>query len=78
MRQYTHPQRDPIRLARYYRRFLIKGLKPLWMGHGRGHRCLRAHMKYLEYIDQYLAGKALFFSVRASLAAGKPRVDDGK
>lgn len=33
-RQYTHPQRDPIRLARYYRRFLIKGRKSLWIWAG--------------------------------------------
>jgi hypothetical protein len=69
VRQYTHPQPDPLRLARYYRRFLIKGLKPLWMGHGRGHRCLRAHMKYLDYIDQYLAGKAAAFAVAPSQSA---------
>jgi hypothetical protein len=61
VRSYTHPQRDPLRLARYYRGFLI-GNKRIWMAHGRGHRCLRAHMKYLGYIDQYLAGKAAHFS----------------
>lgn len=56
---YTHPQPNPMRLARYYRQFLIKGLKPLWMGHGRNHRCLRAHMFYMDYVQEYLAAKRL-------------------
>jgi hypothetical protein len=61
MRQYTHPQPEPLRLARYYRRFLM-ARKSQWMGNGAGHRCLRGHMKYLGYVDQYLAGKASHFS----------------
>lgn len=74
MRQYTHPQVDPIRLARYYRRFLVS-LKLQWMGQGSGsgklrRRRIRAHMHYRGYVDQYLAGKALFFAVKAGLAAG--------
>jgi hypothetical protein len=58
MRQYTHPQPDPATLMRYYRRFLMS-LKRTWMGRGHGHRCLRAHMHYRGYVDQYLAAKAL-------------------
>jgi len=57
-RVYTHPQPDPARLMRYYRCFLVS-LKKKWMGHGMGHRCLRAHMHYRGYIDQYLAAKSL-------------------
>lgn len=61
MRAYTHPQPEPIRLARYYRRFLM-GRKNLWMGNGRGHRCLRGHMHYRAYIEEYLAAKAAAFA----------------
>jgi hypothetical protein len=60
VRPYTHPQQDPLRLMRYYRKFLV-ARKRLWMGRGAGHRCLRAHMKYLGYVDQYLAAKAACF-----------------
>jgi hypothetical protein len=66
MRAYTHPQPDPLRLMRYYRQFLV-ARKRLWMGRGAGHRCLRAHMKYLVYVDQYLAAKALCFRVATDI-----------
>lgn len=55
-RVYTHPQPEPLRLARYYRRFLM-ARKDQWMGHGLGHRCLRAHMFYRAYLYEYLAAK---------------------
>jgi hypothetical protein len=55
---YTHPQPDPLRLARYYRKFLVS-LKAKWMGHGLKHRCLRAHMFYMRYVQEYLAAKRL-------------------
>lgn len=61
MRSYTHPQPDPLRLARYYRQFLL-GRKRLWMSHGRGNRCLRALLHYRAWVNEYLAGKATHFS----------------
>ena len=58
--EYTHPGR-PETVMRAYRQFLI-ALKARWMGHGRGHRALRAHMHYRPYVDEYLAAKRLCFA----------------
>lgn len=77
-RVYTHPQRDPLRLMRYYRRFLM-ALKRRWTGdkprlsladrrRSPGYsRVLRAHMKYAGYVDQYLAAKAACFLVHGEI-----------
>lgn len=54
-RHYSHPG-QPLAVMVAYRRFLL-GRKAQWMGQGKGHRCLRAHMKYRAYIDEYLAAK---------------------
>jgi hypothetical protein len=66
MDKYTHPQPDPLYLARTYRGWLM-GRKRMWMGHGKGHRCLRGLIYYRAYVGQYLAGK------RASFSAGGGR-----
>lgn len=58
MTVYTHPQSEPIRLARYYRQYLM-GQKGRWMAAGMGHRCLRALIKYRAYIEEYVAAKRL-------------------
>lgn len=49
---------------RSYRRYLI-GQKRVWMGGGKGHRCLRGLVKYRALVDEYLAAKQV--TVRASL-----------
>lgn len=58
MTEYTHPQPDPLYLARTYRGYLM-GRKGKWMAAGKGHRCLRGLIYYREYVGQYLAGKRL-------------------
>lgn len=57
MVSYTHPG-EPKHVMAAYRTFLLS-LKRRWMGNGRGHRCLRGHMKHRAYIEEYLAAKRL-------------------
>jgi len=59
---YTHPG-NPEHVMRSYRHFLME-LKKKWRGHGMGHRCLRAHMKYKEYVHEYLAAKRIVIAKR--------------
>lgn len=78
LRPYTHPQPDPLTLMRYYRRFLM-ALKRRWTGNKArlsiadrklspgNSRVLRSHMKYLGYIDQYLAAKACCYRAAAAV-----------
>jgi hypothetical protein len=71
MKPYDHPG-NPDTVMHAYRRFLL-ALKSKWMGHGRGHRCLRAHLHYRAYIETYLAAKRLVNGARRNLQDG-PRV----
>lgn len=65
MVKYTHPG-DPASVRDSYRTYMV-ALKRRWIGHGRGHRCLRGLMKYRSYIEEYLAAKRLCFSRSAEL-----------
>jgi hypothetical protein len=41
---------------RTYRHYLI-GQKRIWMGGGKGNRCLRGLIHYRDLIEEYLAAK---------------------
>lgn len=44
-----------------YRHFLV-GQKRVWMASGRGSRCLRGLVHYLDLVEEYLAAKRLCLS----------------
>lgn len=58
--EYTHPG-NPNTVMRAYRKFVL-ARKLQWMAHSGGkpvqrRMAVRAHMKYRDYIEQYLAAK---------------------
>lgn len=56
MKPYSHPHPKPAHVMHCYRRYLL-GQKRVWMGGGRGNRCLRGLLHYRDLVDEYLAAK---------------------